>query len=48
MAQPQGGAGASPTPGAGPIPPPGSGSQSKQNEGIVDAEYVDVDGRKTA
>jgi molecular chaperone DnaK len=44
-AQPQGGPSAGP--GAGATPPPGSGSQPKQ-DGVVDAEYVDVDERKTA
>ena len=43
-AQPQGGVGT----GAGATPPPGSGSQPKRDEGVVDAEYVDVVERKTA
>lgn len=34
--------------GAGATPPPGSGDQSRQNGGIVDAEYIDVDEKKTA
>ena len=34
--------------GAQKTPPPGSRSQSKRDEGIVDAEYVDVDEQKTA
>ena len=42
----QGGAGAGPTAGA--APPPGSDGQAKKDEGIVDAEYVDVDDRKNA
>jgi molecular chaperone DnaK len=47
-AQPQGGAGAAPDAGAGASPHPGSGSQPKRDDGVVDAEYVDVDERKTA
>ena len=46
VAQPQGGPSAGP--GAGATPPPGSGSQPKRDDGVVDAEYVDVDERKTA
>jgi molecular chaperone DnaK len=45
-AQPQGTAGAGP--GAGPGPAPGGDGQAKKDEGVVDAEYVDVDERKTA
>jgi molecular chaperone DnaK len=41
-AQPQGGAG------EGRPPTPASGSPSKQDDGVVDAEYVDVDESKTA
>jgi molecular chaperone DnaK len=41
-AQPQGG------PSAGATPPPGGDGKAKQDEGIVDAEYVDVDERKRA
>jgi molecular chaperone DnaK len=44
--QPQGGAGAGPSAGAGPAP--GADGQAKKDEGVVDAEYVDVDERKTA
>ncbi len=46
--QPDSGTGAGPSAGAGATPPPGSASQSKRDEGVVDAEYVDVDERKTA
>ena len=46
--QPHSGAGAGPSAGAGATPPPGSASQPKRDEGVVDAEYVDVDERKTA
>jgi molecular chaperone DnaK len=42
--QPQGGQGAGP--GAG--PPPGSDGQAKKDEGVVDAEYVDVDDKRAA
>ncbi len=42
-AQPQG---AGPSAGAGPAP--GADGQSKKDEGVVDAEYVDVDERKSA
>jgi molecular chaperone DnaK len=45
-AQPQGGSGAGPTAGAGPVS--GADGQAKKDEGVVDAEYVDVDERKTA
>jgi molecular chaperone DnaK len=45
-AQPQGTAGAGPD--AGPGPAPGGDGQAKKDEGVVDAEYVDVDERKTA
>jgi molecular chaperone DnaK len=44
--QPQGGAGAGPTEGAGPAA--GADGQAKKEEGVVDAEYVDVDERKSA
>ena len=43
-AQPQGDAGARSSAGNGATPPPGSSGQAKQDEGVVDAEYVDVDG----
>jgi molecular chaperone DnaK len=45
-AQPQGTTGTGPGAGAGPAP--GSDGQAKKDEGVVDAEYVDVDERKTA
>ena len=44
----QTGAGAGPGAGAGATPPPRSGNQPKRDDGVVDAEYVDVDERKTA
>jgi molecular chaperone DnaK len=44
--QPQGPPGADPGTGAGPAP--GGDGQAKKDEGVVDAEYVDVDERKTA
>jgi molecular chaperone DnaK len=48
-AQPQGaGPGASAGPNASAAPQPGAGGQSKKDEGVVDAEYVDVDERKSA
>jgi molecular chaperone DnaK len=43
-AQPQGAQGTGPSAG----PQPGSDGQAKKNEGVVDAEYVDVDDRKSA
>jgi molecular chaperone DnaK len=45
-AQPQGGAGAGPTAGGGPAA--GADGQANKDEGVVDAEYVDVDERKSA
>jgi molecular chaperone DnaK len=45
-AQPQGPPDAGPGAGAGPAP--GADGQAKKDEGVVDAEYVDVDERKTA
>jgi hypothetical protein len=46
-AQPAGagqqGPGTGPTPGAGPS---GDGGQSKKDEGVIDAEYVDVEDKK--
>jgi len=42
-AQPQGGPGAGPTPGAG---PGGDGHAEKKDEGVIDAEYVDVEDKK--
>ncbi len=42
--QPQGAPGAGPSAG----PPPGSDGQAKKDEGVVDAEYVDVDDKKAA
>jgi molecular chaperone DnaK len=47
-AQPQGGAGADPNAGTGGPPPHASGGQAKHDAGVVDAEYVDVDEKKTA
>jgi molecular chaperone DnaK len=47
-APPQGGTDAGSNSGAGAPPPPGSARQAKHDEGVVDAEYVDVDERKTA
>src|SRR5215471_17008356 len=44
-AQPQGGPGAGPTPGAGADADSGNG-QSKKDEGVIDAEYVDVEDKK--
>jgi len=42
-------AGAGPPPGAGAAPPPtGGDGQAKKDEGVVDAEYVDVDDNKAA
>jgi molecular chaperone DnaK len=45
-AQPQGAAGAGPSAGAGATPPPGGDGQARKDEGVVDAEYVDVDDEK--
>jgi molecular chaperone DnaK len=48
-AQPQGAVpGASAGPNASAAPQPGADGQSKKDEGVVDAEYVDVDERKSA
>jgi molecular chaperone DnaK len=47
-AQPQGTGAAGPNAGAGATPPPGRGGQAKPDEGVVDAEYVDLDEKKTA
>ncbi len=49
-AQPQGAAGAGPGPTAGAAPPPpgGAGQGQAKDEGVVDAEYVDVDDDKKA
>jgi molecular chaperone DnaK len=44
-AQPQGGPGAGPTAGAGPAPG-GDGQAKKKDEGVIDAEYVDVEDKK--
>jgi len=44
-AQPQGGPGAGPMPGAGPQPG-GDGGSQKKDEGVIDAEYVDVEDKK--
>jgi hypothetical protein len=38
------GPGAGPTPEAGPAP--GGNGQSKKEEGVIDAEYVDVEDKK--
>src|SRR5262249_9587129 len=46
-AQPQGGAQAGgPTPGAGPEPGSNGASGQKKDEGVIDAEYVDVEDKK--
>ena len=50
-AQPQGGAGAGPQAGAGPSAgagpaPGGDGQSNKKDEGVIDAEYVDVEDKK--
>ena len=45
-AQPQGAQGG--VPGASAGPAPGGDGQAKKDEGVVDAEYVDVDDRKSA
>jgi len=48
-AQPQGAPGAGPTPGAGAGPAPGAdgaSQQQKKEEGVIDAEYVDVDDKR--
>jgi molecular chaperone DnaK len=47
-AQPGPGAGAGPTPGAeaGAGPTPGGNGQAKKDEGVIDAEYVDVEDKK--
>jgi molecular chaperone DnaK len=42
--QPQGAPGAGPTA----APPPGADGEAKKDEGVVDAEYVDVDDKKAA
>jgi len=44
-AQPQGGGQTGPTPGAGPQPG-GDGQAQKKDEGVIDAEYVDVEDKK--
>jgi molecular chaperone DnaK len=45
-AQPGPGAGAGPTPEAGAGPQPGGDGQAKKDEGVIDAEYVDVEDKK--
>jgi len=45
-AQPQGAPGAGPTPGAGAGAPAGGDGQAKKDEGVIDAEYVDVEDKK--
>ena len=47
-AQPQGGTGAQPGANGNGNRPPESNGQAKPSDGVVDAEYVDVDDRKTA
>ncbi|MGA7459847.1 MAG: molecular chaperone DnaK [Candidatus Korobacteraceae bacterium] len=47
-AQPQGGTGAHPGANGNGNRPPESDGQAKRDDGVVDAEYVDVDDRKTA
>jgi len=44
-AQPQGGAQAGPGPTAA-GPDPGSNGSAKKDEGVIDAEYVDVEDKK--
>src|SRR5438094_837825 len=44
--QPGPGAGAGPTPGAEAGPQPGGDGQAKKDEGVIDAEYVDVEDKK--
>jgi len=44
--QPGPGAGAGPTPGAEAGPQPGGNGQAKKDEGVIDAEYVDVEDKK--
>jgi molecular chaperone DnaK len=44
--QPGPGAGAGPAPGAGEGPQPGGDGQAKKDEGVIDAEYVDVEDKK--
>jgi molecular chaperone DnaK len=46
-AQPQGAPGAGPTPGAGAGPSPSEDGQGqKKDEGVIDAEYVDVEDKR--
>ena len=45
-AQPQGAPGAGPSASAGPSP--GDDGSAKKDEGVIDAEYVDIDDRKAA
>jgi len=42
----QGGPGAGPTPGATAGGDPGGNGQAKRDEGVIDAEYVDVEDKK--
>jgi len=45
--QPQGAPGAGPTPGAGPSAGPSAGAEEKKkDEGVIDAEYVDVEDKR--
>src|SRR3989449_5379945 len=46
QAQPGAGAGAGPTPGAAPAGDGGDGQAKKKDEGVIDAEYVDVEDKK--
>jgi molecular chaperone DnaK len=47
-AQPQGGPTSGAGAGPGAAPPPGGDGQARTDEGVVDAEYVDVDEKKSA
>ena len=46
QAQPGAGAGAAPTPGAAAAGDGGDGQAKKKDEGVIDAEYVDVEDKK--
>jgi molecular chaperone DnaK len=45
-ASPQGAPGAGPEAGAGPSGSAGDNGQAKKDEGVIDAEYVDVEDKK--
>ncbi len=45
-AQPQGGAQGGPGAGPGAGPQPGADGSGQKNEGVIDAEYVDVEDKK--